>query len=89
MSRPTFDDLAALEPRLARLLAEAQECRLRRGRRLDVTAVFYSYGRHRPGFKRRLSELVGWASGREGVLGSSEAYEVVYRVVYQALAGGK
>jgi len=42
---------------------------------------------HRPGFKRKLSELVGWASGREGVLGSKEAYEVVYGAIYEALAG--
>jgi hypothetical protein len=89
MSRPTFDALVALGPRLADLLAEAQECRRRQGHRLDVTAAFYGCGRHRPGFQRLLSQLVGWASGREGVLGSSEAYDGAYHTIGDALAGCK
>ncbi len=85
--RPTFDELAALEPRLAALLAEAQELRRRKGRRLDVNAVFFDYARTGNGYKRRLSELVGTLSGRPGVLSTSEAYDVVYHTIYDALAG--
>jgi hypothetical protein len=87
MSRPTFDELVALEPRLAHLLAEAQELRRRRGRRLNVNAVFFDYARKGDGFKRRLTRLVGNVSDREGVLGTSEAYDTVYRTIYNALAG--
>jgi hypothetical protein len=86
MSRPTFDELAALEPRLADLLAEAQELRRRRPR-LNVNKVFFSYGNFAAGFKGRLSRLVGFVSDREGVLGTSAAYDVVYHTIYDALAG--
>jgi hypothetical protein len=85
MSRPTFDELIALEPHLADLLAEAQNYHATRPRGFCANAVFYGYPGHRPGLKKRLSELVGFASDREGVLGSSEAYDVAYRAIYQAL----
>ncbi len=89
MSRPTFDDLVALEPGLAYLLTEAQEYHTNRPRGFCANAVFYGYPGHHPGLKRRLAELVGWASGREGVLGSSAAYEVAYRAVYRGLPNCK
>jgi hypothetical protein len=73
MSRPTFDELVALEPRLADLLAEAQAYHTNRPREFCANAVFYGYPGHRPGLKKRLSELVGFTSGQEGVLDSSDA----------------
>ncbi len=84
-TRPAFDELAALEPRLAALLAEAQGYHATRPRGFCANAVFYGYPGHRPGLKRRLSELVGHVSDREGVLGTSDAYDVAYHTVYQAL----
>jgi hypothetical protein len=87
MSHPTFDDLVSLEPRLADLLEEAQAYRRGGSRSSTLHAVWYGYWGYAPGFKRRLSELVGWSSGRTGILGSSEAYEMVYKTLYQALTG--
>jgi hypothetical protein len=87
MSRPTFDELVALEPRLADLLAEAQAVRRQKGRRLNVNQTFFAYGNFAAGFKGRLSRLVGHASGREGVLGTSAAYDTVYWTVYHTLSG--
>jgi hypothetical protein len=86
MSRPTFDELVALEPRLADLLAEAQAYHANRPRGFCANAVWYGYPGRQPGLKRRLSELVGFTSGQEGMLGTSAAYDVAYRAVYQGLA---
>ncbi len=86
-TRPTFEEMADLEPELAGLLAEAQELRRRKGRRLEVNAVFFDYARKGTGYKRRLSELVGFLSGRDGVLSTSAAYDVVYKTIYNALVG--
>jgi hypothetical protein len=85
MSRPTFADLAALEPRLAGLHAEAQNYHVNRPRGFCANAVFYGYPGHRPGLKKRLSELIGFTSGQGGVLGGSDAHDVAYRAIYQAL----
>jgi hypothetical protein len=89
MSRPTFDELVALEPRLADLLAEAQDYHAKRPRGFCANAVWYGYPGHRPGLKKRLSELVGFTSGHGGVLGSSAAYDVAYKATYQALPNCK
>jgi hypothetical protein len=85
MSRPSFEELVSLEPRLADLLAEAQAYHTKRPRGFCANAVFYGYPGHRPGLKKRLSELVGYTCGQEGVLGSWEAHDVAYRAIYQAL----
>src|SRR5947209_4476528 len=75
----TFADLAALEPALWDLLAEARS--LRPTDEGEALALFCGYSGYGPGLKRRLSALVGWYSGRGGVLGSSGAYDVAYAAV--------
>ncbi len=89
MSCPTFDELVALEPRLADLLAEAQAYHANRPRGFCANAVWYGYPGHQPGLKKRLAELVGFTSGREGVLGGSAGYEVAYRTIYRGLPNCK
>jgi hypothetical protein len=83
--RPTFEELAALEPRLNHLLAEARSYHEKKYRRFCANAVWYGYPGHEPGLKQGLSELVGWESGQKGLLGSREAYDVAYQTLYQAL----
>ena len=83
--RPTWDELAAVEPGLAALLAEAR--RERPGRRYCANARFLGYGPHRgEGFKRRLAGLVGWhAAGADPHLRTSAAYDAAYRTLHGAL----
>src|SRR5437016_5708390 len=85
MSRPMFDDLVSLEPRLADLLKEAQGYRRKARRRFCANAVWYGYRGHAPGLKQQLSELVGWYSGRKDLLGTPGAYDVAYQTLYYAL----
>ena len=85
MSQLTFADLTSLEPRLSDLLQEAQDHHAAAGPHFCANAVFYGYPGHRPGLKQRLSSLVGWSSGRNGLLGSSTAYDTAYHTIYAAL----
>jgi hypothetical protein len=81
----TMKELTRLEPRLALLLAEARRWRRSRDPHFCANAVFYGYDGHQPGLKERLLDLVGWESGRTGLLGSSTAYDVAYDAVYNVL----
>lgn len=74
----TFAHLVALEPELGDLLAEAIHLKTTSSRGFCANAVW-------PGLKERMRELVGYASGRAGVLGTSAAYDIAYRTIYQAL----
>jgi hypothetical protein len=82
---PTFEELAALEPRLNDLMTEARSYHEKRPRRFCANAVWYGYPGHQPGLKRRLSDLIGWESGKKGLLRSSKAYDVAYQALYKAL----
>jgi hypothetical protein len=77
----TFDELCALEPGLRLLYEEARaQRRKRRGPHYCANATWYVL------FKPRLSRLVGWERpDRDPVLGSSEAYDLAYHTVYEAL----
>jgi hypothetical protein len=82
---PAFRRLAALEPGLDRLLAEARSHNENRSPIFCANAVFYGYPGHRPGIKQRLSALVGWGRKGDPVLGTCEAYDVAYETIYEAL----
>jgi hypothetical protein len=78
----TWNDLTALEPRLAELLWAARQGCVACGRWLDVDRVFAP-------IRARLTELVGFAGEhhRHPVLGSSWAYQIAYWKLYDAVAG--
>jgi hypothetical protein len=85
-NRPwTFRALARREPRLRDLLAEARAHHQNLGPVFCANAVWYGYTGFQPGLKERLSCLVGWAAERGGDLRTSEAYDVAYHTIYQAL----
>ena len=86
-ARPTWDELAAIEPGLAALLDEIR--RERPGRRSCANARFLGYGPHRgEGIKMRLVRLVGWfAAGADPRLRTSAAYDAAYRALDAALPG--
>ena len=81
----TFDDLVALERRLAAL--EDDILTFRRPRLSHWTKLRAWYRRFRP----RLVKLVGWRSGhaRDSILGGSEAYTVAYRHLCDTLMYAK
>ena len=79
--RPTWAQLARLEPGLARLRREARATD-GRARHFCANRVWYDR------FKPRLSRLVGW--GRDdgpAVLRTQAAYALAYDTVYQELPG--
>ena len=81
---PAFDRLAALEPRLRALLAEARCHHGRGGPDFCANEVWYGRGVLR--LKERLCKLVG--SDRlkpPAELATSEAYDVAYDMIYDAL----
>jgi hypothetical protein len=76
----TFADLAALQPRLLALLAEAG-CRGREpGDDLDRERGWVS-------LKRELRRLVGWGAPQGTPLASSRAYELCYESLHKAFWG--
>jgi len=89
VTKLTFNDLVALEPRLAHLLTEARSHKP--SRKFCANEAWYGCS----GLKDKLLRLVGW--GRETApdgatdvateerLKSSHAYDVAYETVYQAL----
>ncbi len=86
--RPTFAQLAALEPDLARLEYEIRAwARTPLGDDWCANARWYGYGRFRGmGYKPRMVELVGiGARGEDPALHTSAAYDVAYRHLYELL----
>jgi hypothetical protein len=82
----TFAALAALEPSLGELLAEAQEVRDDgTAEYFCQVATFFGYPGHRPGFKRRLCGLVGWFAEGADVLATRAAYDLGYETIIEAL----
>ncbi len=72
----TFEELAALEPGLSALLAEAKK----------PSRIRTWYGRH--GLKADMTRLVGFmARGTDPRLHITEAYDIAYKVLYQAFEG--
>lgn len=87
-TRPTWGHLVRAAPRLKALLEEARQVRSHDSPTFCANNVWFGYFEHR-GFKPRLHHLVGWAvadrRGASHLLASSEAYEVAYQKIYQAL----
>jgi len=92
MTKLTFNDLVALEPRLAHLLTEAQGHKPTR--KFCANQTWYGYFGF-SGLKDKLLRLVGWKRetapdgatdvAKEKTLKSSQAYSVAYQTVYHAL----
>ncbi|MDP9472214.1 MAG: hypothetical protein M3Q71_16370 [Chloroflexota bacterium] len=81
---PTWDDLAAREPRLADLRIAAERIR-DVDARFCANAAWYGYA-GQLGLKPRLLRLVGWgAQNQDPVLRSSDAYDVAYQTLYALL----
>jgi|GEM_PF-6805732 len=91
MSRLTWQKLTQLEPRLLEVLKQAQAVKDDKSERsFCANRVWFGYDEPGPGprgLKSKVSSLVGWCSVNAGhpVLGSSEAYDLAYRTVYDAL----
>jgi hypothetical protein len=74
--------LTQLEPRLLELFNEAQEIRRTRSKDFFPNNVWYH------GLKDRMCNLVGFDAVGEGVIRSSEAYDLAYsKIYYEALRG--
>ena len=74
--RPAWEEIVAHVPELNELLEELI-ARRRRGRR----SAWYHY----EAVKAYVAKRVGWGSGKDGWLGSSEAFETAMRVITEAL----
>jgi hypothetical protein len=85
--RPTFAELARLEPALNDLLAEAKAHRRKAGRHFCANDVWYGYDDPDLGLKRQLSALVGWHAdpGADPRLRTCAAYDVAYQAIYAGL----
>jgi hypothetical protein len=82
---PSFEELAALEPRLTELLAEARACSGRAGAEFCASSVWYGDASGQPGLMERLLTLVSPDSGRTGLLGTYLAFAVAYDALWEAL----
>src|SRR5262245_55346520 len=75
--------LVAREPRLGQLLTEIRAVGARRG--FCANAAWFGYRAGGRGFKWRKRQLVGWErEGDDPILGTREAYELAYGVLYEA-----
>jgi hypothetical protein len=81
----TFAELAGMEPGLLDLLAEARSHHEDPDPDFCANAYWYGYPGYRPGLKGRLIRLVGMFAEGGGVLRSSEAYDIAYHTIYNAL----
>ncbi len=84
-----WDDLVALEPRLAALLVEAKSWHQKSKNTPEFCAnrIWYSYGNPR-GLRQDVISLVGWSAkhdDRPAPLATSLAYDTAYEMVYNAL----
>ena len=84
--RLTWEQLVKLEPELGRLLERAKATKSR-GKHFCANARWYGFGQWRfAGLKPRLLWLVGWQRpDKHPVLSSTEAYDLAYETVYEAL----
>lgn len=82
-SELTLTQIVAIDPAVGELIRSARRrtgecdlCRMGLGRRKS----------ERPGFKQQIAELVGWkADSSDDRLATMEAYQIVYRAVWNAL----
>lgn len=84
----TFEDLCQREPQLKALLDEARAVSSKGDPKFCANRVWYGYRDYRKGFKHRMSQLVGTHRRPEHpMLSTSEAYDLAYRTLYDALPG--
>lgn len=82
-SRPTWEELAAGEPRLLHVLAAAQ--RIGEDFGSDPRFCADDWFHRRGGLKTQVVELVGWRRKDNAVLGTPGAYDVAYQRVFDVL----
>lgn len=80
--KPSWKLLCRLEPRLAELFSEAQEIRRNRPKTFYPDNVWYHQ------LKDKLSALVGFSATGEGIIKSSQSYDIAYAKIHDALRGG-
>lgn len=74
------------EPGLVHLLATARAVKPGDDPHFCANEVWYGYGRHRGnGIKGKLVELVGFHRHGHRILGTQQAYDTAYKVIYEAL----
>jgi len=89
--RPSFEQLARLEPRLSALLLKAQAIKDDPAKEsFCANQRWYGYGagHQEGGLRAEVEELVGWAvedRGSDPRLSTSAAYDVAYHTIYNAL----
>ncbi len=77
----TFTQVCEVEPALWGLLREAREIYRNKPRHLNTDKVWYNT------MKPKLVELVGIRANGFGMITSSDAYDVTYSEIYNALKG--
>lgn len=81
----TFDEICRLEPRVLDLYEEAVNAD---PNELDYSELsrWFGYGVYRGnGIKPRLVKLVGWQRCQKDRLATSEAYDIAYKTILDAL----
>ncbi len=81
--RLTWENMVAIEPKLARMEAEIKRVKRVPGKPFCANAVWYGWHGH-PGFKARFVALVGWY-GPHAELASPGTYSFAYRHLYELL----
>jgi len=80
-----FKKLSKLEPRLAALYEQAKSVRDDgKSQSFCANSIWYGYSSN-AGLKPRLVELVGHRRKDDPILGTSRAYDIAYRTIYEAL----
>lgn len=85
MSKPTFQELVALEPQLYELYDRALSWQLDTPEQFCPNALWYGFAGVLPSLRNRVISLVAWHSGRDGILGTSEAYDVASQTIRSGL----
>lgn len=81
----TWRLLVKLEPGLNELYKEAKSIKPEPGKVFCANVVWYAESPGGRDMKQRLCRLVGWDRRGDGILGTSEAYDVAYDKIYSAL----
>lgn len=84
MSALTWQDLVHEEPTLANLENEIKMVKPN-GPHFCANDVWYGFStKYRPGFKTRMSSLVGWRARNQN-LNTKDAYDLAYQYLYHLL----
>jgi hypothetical protein len=83
---PTWEELAAREPRLNDVLAEVRSIKDEGGPYFCKHEAWAVGWKDLPAFKKRIDRLVGWGSRhRDPLMRTCQAWEVVLEMILEAL----